>query len=218
MKDYYKIMGLLPSADDVVIKAAYKALAQKNHPDKHPENKAHQTKVMSELNEAFAVLGLKAKRKAYDTRLEKFYKTKDSSAPAQSTRHSKGYSEGSADTPNDSASATRATNSERESQAKPAQSHTNTASKTSRDFGNHQSNRQDSVQSASKEYVEIIDKLKKNQIDEFELINLFEETFSLKVEIKNGYVNNYSYQKEGKVHVLNFQNIKIQLIEHLNLN
>jgi curved DNA-binding protein CbpA len=218
MKDYYKIMGLLPCAEDVVIKAAYKALAQKNHPDKYPENKAHQTKVMSELNEAFAVLGVKTKRKAYDTRLEKFYKNKDSSTPAPSARQTTGHSEGSADASTGSASATRSSTSGRASQDKPAQSHANTGSKTSRDFGNHQSNRQDSVQTASKEYVEIIDKLKKNQIDEFELINLFEETFSLKVEIKNGYVNNYSYQKEGKVHVLNFQNIKIQLIEHLNLN
>ena len=55
IKDYYKVLGLLPQADDVVVKAAYKALAQKNHPDKHSTDKAHQTVVMSEINEAFAI-------------------------------------------------------------------------------------------------------------------------------------------------------------------
>jgi hypothetical protein len=32
-KDYYAILGLTPSADAVVIRAAYRALAQRYHPD-----------------------------------------------------------------------------------------------------------------------------------------------------------------------------------------
>ena len=39
MKTHYEVLGLLPSAEDVVVKAAYKALAQKFHPDKHKNNK-----------------------------------------------------------------------------------------------------------------------------------------------------------------------------------
>ena len=34
MKDYYLILGVLPDAQDVVIKAAYKALVQRYHPDR----------------------------------------------------------------------------------------------------------------------------------------------------------------------------------------
>jgi curved DNA-binding protein CbpA len=33
-KDYYAILGLTPSAEEVVIRAAYKALAQRYHPDR----------------------------------------------------------------------------------------------------------------------------------------------------------------------------------------
>ena len=34
MKDYYAILGVTPQAEDVVIKAAYRALAQRYHPDR----------------------------------------------------------------------------------------------------------------------------------------------------------------------------------------
>lgn len=69
-KNFYKTLGLLPHADDVVIKAAYKALAQKYHPDKNKANKELYTQVMVELNAAYAALGTKAKRKAYDESLK----------------------------------------------------------------------------------------------------------------------------------------------------
>jgi curved DNA-binding protein CbpA len=69
--NHYDTLGLLSTADDVVIKAAYKALAQKHHPDKHKTHKELHTQRMAELNAAFAALGTKAKRKAYDERLAK---------------------------------------------------------------------------------------------------------------------------------------------------
>ena len=69
--NHYDTLGLLPTADDVVIKAAYKALAQKHHPDKHKTHKELHTQRMTDINAAFAVLGTKAKRKAYDERLAK---------------------------------------------------------------------------------------------------------------------------------------------------
>lgn len=65
-KNFYQTLGLLNVADDVVIKAAYKALAQKHHPDKHKSNKEFHTQVMADLNEAYAAIGTKARRKAYD--------------------------------------------------------------------------------------------------------------------------------------------------------
>lgn len=70
-KNFYHTLGLLNVVDDVVIKAAYKALAQKYHPDKHRGNKELHTQMMANLNEAYAAIGTKAKRKAYDESLER---------------------------------------------------------------------------------------------------------------------------------------------------
>ncbi len=68
-KNFYQTLGLLNDVDDVVIKAAYRALAQKHHPDKFKTNKELHTQKMAQLNEAFAAIGTKAKRKAYDESL-----------------------------------------------------------------------------------------------------------------------------------------------------
>ena len=91
MKTHYEILGLLNSADDVVIKAAYKALAQKYHPDKHKTNKEMATRLMTELNAAHAVLGHKSKRKEYDAWLLSSAKVrpkaKSKAAPANSASH-----------------------------------------------------------------------------------------------------------------------------------
>jgi curved DNA-binding protein CbpA len=65
-KDYYSILGVLPNAEDIVVRAAYRALAQRYHPDhaRESQEKAHSR--MSELNDAFGVLSDKAKRSSYD--------------------------------------------------------------------------------------------------------------------------------------------------------
>ena len=68
-KNFYQTLGLLNDVDDVVIKAAYRALAQKYHPDKYKTNKELHTQKMANLNEAFAAIGTKAKRKVYDESL-----------------------------------------------------------------------------------------------------------------------------------------------------
>ncbi|BEI34194.1 J domain-containing protein [Polynucleobacter sp. HIN5] len=63
MKDYYSILGVSKEADEVVIRAAYKALAQKYHPDKaSPELKAKYTELMKEINEAYSILGSSIKK------------------------------------------------------------------------------------------------------------------------------------------------------------
>lgn len=65
-KDYYSVLGVSPDAEDIVISAAYRALAQRYHPDRFggSQEKAHVR--MSELNEAYGVLSDAKKRKSYD--------------------------------------------------------------------------------------------------------------------------------------------------------
>lgn len=65
MKDYYAILGVVPNAEDIVIKAAYKALAQRYHPDRNPDS-PDAAKRMAEINEAYQVLSDPPQRKAYD--------------------------------------------------------------------------------------------------------------------------------------------------------
>lgn len=66
MNDYYAILGVLPSAEDIVIKAAYRALAQCYHPDRAAGSAEQSHKRMAEINEAFSVLGDADRRRKYD--------------------------------------------------------------------------------------------------------------------------------------------------------
>jgi curved DNA-binding protein len=64
-KDYYKILGVAKSASEKEIKAAYRKLARKHHPDVNPGSKEAEAR-FKEINEAYEVLGDKEKRKRYD--------------------------------------------------------------------------------------------------------------------------------------------------------
>ena len=70
-KDYYRVLGVLDDAEDIVIKAAYRALAQRYHPDKWQGDPAEATRRMAEINAAYAVLSDPAKRAAYDSTRDK---------------------------------------------------------------------------------------------------------------------------------------------------
>src|ERR1700712_182765 len=63
--DYYKILGIDKSATEKDIKAAYRKLARKFHPDLNP-NDAEANKKFQQINEANEVLGDPEKRKKYD--------------------------------------------------------------------------------------------------------------------------------------------------------
>jgi len=65
-KDYYQILGVMPSAEDIVIRAAYKALAQRYHPDKYKGDPAEAKRIMQEIIEAYSILSDTDKRKKYD--------------------------------------------------------------------------------------------------------------------------------------------------------
>lgn len=66
-KDYYAILGVTPLAEDIVIRAAYKALAQRYHPDRYTGEKDEVTRKMADINEAYGILSEEKKRKEYDS-------------------------------------------------------------------------------------------------------------------------------------------------------
>jgi len=65
-RDYYDILGMSKNASDEEIKRAYRKLAMKYHPDRNP-NKKEAEERFKEINEAYAVLSDKEKRRQYDT-------------------------------------------------------------------------------------------------------------------------------------------------------
>jgi curved DNA-binding protein len=63
-KDYYDILGVKPEASEAEIKAAYRKLARKYHPDKNKETGAEEK--FKAINEANEVLKDAEKRRSYD--------------------------------------------------------------------------------------------------------------------------------------------------------
>ena len=63
-KDYYEILGVKPDASEADIKAAYRKLARKYHPDKNKEAGAEEK--FKSINEANEVLRDAEKRRSYD--------------------------------------------------------------------------------------------------------------------------------------------------------
>lgn len=64
-KDYYEILGVPRDATEKQIKAAYRRLARKYHPDLNPNDRTAEEK-FKEIAEAFAVLSDPEKRARYD--------------------------------------------------------------------------------------------------------------------------------------------------------
>ena len=63
-KDYYKVLGLEPGADDKAVKVAYRKLARKYHPDVSKEKDAENQ--FKDVAEAYEVLKSAEKRAEYD--------------------------------------------------------------------------------------------------------------------------------------------------------
>ena len=69
MKDYYKVLGVSPQADEKEIKTAYRKLAKKYHPDAVRDN-PELAERMYVIQAAYEVLGDEEKRKQYDESLK----------------------------------------------------------------------------------------------------------------------------------------------------
>lgn len=75
MKNYYEVLEIKEFASQEVIKAAYKALAKKYHPDNAANGALKQ--YMVEINEAYQVLSDPAQKITYDERLREHLKYVD---------------------------------------------------------------------------------------------------------------------------------------------
>jgi molecular chaperone DnaJ len=67
MKDYYKILEILPSATNADVKKSFRRLALKFHPDKNFGNQLYEAK-FKEIKEAYDVLSDADKRREYNYR------------------------------------------------------------------------------------------------------------------------------------------------------
>jgi len=65
-RDYYEVLGLERSASPEAIKKAYRQLAMKYHPDRHPEDREEAEERFKEASEAYEVLSDPEKRARYD--------------------------------------------------------------------------------------------------------------------------------------------------------
>ncbi|MBB43931.1 MAG: hypothetical protein CMM44_09240 [Rhodospirillaceae bacterium] len=65
-KDYYAILGVLPSIEPAALSAVYKALIKKYHPDVYPGDKVEAERISRQINEAYETLGDEQKRAEYD--------------------------------------------------------------------------------------------------------------------------------------------------------
>ncbi|TDR30246.1 J domain-containing protein [Hydromonas duriensis] len=92
MSTYYETLGVSQTAPQEVIKAAYKVLAQKYHPDRNA-NGPNTTKKMQLINEAYRILSNPAERAKYDDELlnQRQQKQRDEKAKAAGNERQNAY-------------------------------------------------------------------------------------------------------------------------------
>lgn len=73
MENYYEILNVMNFAEEEVIKASYKALAKKYHPD---INKSIDPNIIVKINNAYDILSNSVEKEKYDEKLRKYLSEK----------------------------------------------------------------------------------------------------------------------------------------------
>ena len=188
MKDLYKVLGLLPEAEPEVIKASYKALAQKYHPDKHPDKKDLFTEIMTDLNEAHTVLCNAKRRKDYDAAWKKFI-DKQAATTAPAPESSK-----TADAPTAPPAPSAPPPPEPPPPPPPPPP---AAKKTSK-------------------HASVLKHLDNNKVDEFHLMQMYRDLFGVELKVQQGWTNHYSHVVNGKTKSYSFTELKKRIIDKLS--
>lgn len=66
MNDLYLVLGIKSDASLDTVKASYRSLAHKYHPDRNPENPEFAKAMFQKASDAYRVLGNPRKRQEYD--------------------------------------------------------------------------------------------------------------------------------------------------------
>ena len=98
-KDYYQTLGVERGADEKAVRAAFRTLARKHHPDLNPGDKAAEER-FKEINEAYEVLTDAEKRKLYDRFGEDWQRYRDAGFTGDEPAGRPGATRGGID-PND---------------------------------------------------------------------------------------------------------------------
>ena len=86
-KDYYRILGIPLTADELDVKRAYREMSLKWHPDKNTGIDV--TSIMQDINEAYDILRDASKRKRYNQEYARFCETYNKEEKVQNTAYSK---------------------------------------------------------------------------------------------------------------------------------
>ncbi|MBO9701237.1 MAG: DnaJ domain-containing protein [Sporocytophaga sp.] len=88
MENYYETLGVKNSASFEEIKAAYKSLAKKYHPDKHQGDKYYEDQ-FKKINSAYQTISDPQKRRLYDLKLHYYFTPPQKPAKAPTNSSSK---------------------------------------------------------------------------------------------------------------------------------